>query len=315
MKNKKLWLGMLVMVLVFGMTVVGCGEEDGKTPFPTDGTLEEKLTWVSNGDNIEDGETYTIEVTADETISGHSISGSNLNNNITIVLKGIGAERKISFSDDSTIRLSVGRNVTLVLDENITLQGKSDSDSNFAPVSVSDGGVLEMKEGAKIIGHRTAGYGGGGVLVGGNGTFTMNGGTISGNTASGSSSYGGGGVYMGGGTFTMSGGTISKNTAVDHGGGVIVYSSSFNKTGGTITGYNSDTVNGNKARSSGYGHAVYAVLDVALIRNGLVLARIGIRPRKENTAGPGVNLYCRYIGNTDAQTWSGEWDAVDMFEL
>jgi hypothetical protein len=28
MTNKKIWLGMLVMVLVFGMTVVGCEEED-----------------------------------------------------------------------------------------------------------------------------------------------------------------------------------------------------------------------------------------------------------------------------------------------
>ena len=29
MENKKLWLGILVMVLVFGMTVVGCGEKTG----------------------------------------------------------------------------------------------------------------------------------------------------------------------------------------------------------------------------------------------------------------------------------------------
>jgi hypothetical protein len=29
MVNKKFWLGILVMVLVFGMTVVGCGSDDG----------------------------------------------------------------------------------------------------------------------------------------------------------------------------------------------------------------------------------------------------------------------------------------------
>jgi hypothetical protein len=28
MKNKKIWLGMLALALIFGMTVVGCGEDD-----------------------------------------------------------------------------------------------------------------------------------------------------------------------------------------------------------------------------------------------------------------------------------------------
>jgi hypothetical protein len=31
MTNKKFWLGMLVMVLVFGMTVVGCDNDNGST--------------------------------------------------------------------------------------------------------------------------------------------------------------------------------------------------------------------------------------------------------------------------------------------
>jgi len=36
MVNKRFWLGILVMVLVFGITVVGCSEEDGtkKVPYP-----------------------------------------------------------------------------------------------------------------------------------------------------------------------------------------------------------------------------------------------------------------------------------------
>jgi len=33
MKNKKFWLGMLVMVLAFGMTVTGCGEEEDNGEF------------------------------------------------------------------------------------------------------------------------------------------------------------------------------------------------------------------------------------------------------------------------------------------
>ena len=59
---------------------------------------------------------------------------------------------------------------------------------------------------------------GGGVYVGKNSEFIMNGSTISGNTAT----YGGGGVNVAaGGTFTMNGGTISGNTA-KNGGGVCI---------------------------------------------------------------------------------------------
>ena len=68
------------------------------------------------------------------------------------------------------------------------------------------------------------------------GTFTMNGGTISGNTA-----QSGGGVGVDNyGTFTMNGGTISNNSAVynddgGNGGGVYVAYGTFTMTGGTIS--------------------------------------------------------------------------------
>lgn len=92
----------------------------------------------------------------------------------------------------------------------------------------------------------------GGVLTGGNalyggvnvyGTFTMNGGTISGNVAT-----RGGGVYMGdGSTFTMTDGTISGNVAAS-GGGVYVNGGTFTMNGGTISGntavYNNGGGNG-----------------------------------------------------------------------
>ena len=103
-----------------------------------------------------------------------------------------------------------------------------------------------------------------------NGTFNMNGGSISGNTAS-----RGGGVYNGN-SFNMRGGTITGNTAREYGGGVY---GSLAKTGGTITGYNSDPSNGNVVKDgegvlARRGHAVYYSSD----------------RRKETTAGPDVNL-------------------------
>ena len=106
---------------------------------------------------------------------------------------------------------------------------------------------------------------GGGVHVYG-GTFTMSGGSISGNNAG----YDGGGVYVNSnGTFTMSGGSITENEATQNGGGVVVYGE-FNMEDGTITGnetshsgggvYVSETFNmsggsitGNKATTLGGG--------------------------------------------------------------
>jgi predicted outer membrane repeat protein len=109
-----------------------------------------------------------------------------------------------------------------------------------------ESGTFTMNNGT-IIGN-TAGGDGGGVYVKG-GTFTMHNGTISGNTATSS----GGGVYVGSGTFTMQGGTISGNTATYYGGGVyVVYSGTFTKsgTGGVIYGSNAPEGQANKAREA-----------------------------------------------------------------
>ncbi|MBQ9790480.1 MAG: right-handed parallel beta-helix repeat-containing protein, partial [Clostridia bacterium] len=64
---------------------------------------------------------------------------------------------------------------------------------------------------------------GGAIYISNSGTFTMNGGNISGNTVT---TGFGGGIYVYSGTFTMNGGSISENTATNHGGGVYVSSSS-----------------------------------------------------------------------------------------
>ncbi|MCL2603558.1 MAG: FecR family protein [Defluviitaleaceae bacterium] len=108
------------------------------------------------------------------------------------------------------------------------------------------------------------------------GTFTMNGGTITGNTTTGS----GGGVRVAdGAVFNMSGGTITGNTAAANGGGVIVQKigatgGTFNLTGnGTITNNNAQwggglavfgefsmnggTISGNTATDNGGGIIVY----------------------------------------------------------
>jgi len=140
-------------------------------------------------------------------------------------------------------------------------------------------GNFTMSGGA--VSGNTAKESGGGVVVLTGGNFTMSGGTVSGNTAK----KDGGGVFVNG-TFTMNDGTVSGNTAKESGGGMYLYKGIFAKTGGTITGYDSDTFNGNAVKDgsgavkNGSGHVAICITDES---------EAG-RKRKDTTAGPEVNL-------------------------
>jgi len=190
--------------------------------------------------------TYILEVNADESIAPHTFEYSGAIN-ITIVLRGVGGNRTIRLKSHECM-FRVNSNVTLILENNITIHGHSGNNkamvdvyggtfkmngsiitgNDRAGVFISDNGTFIMNGGA--ISNNTDEHGGGVNLV--RGTFTMNGGTIFGNTAE----YGGG-VYVNlPGTFTMSGGIISGNNAKKSGGGVAVYRETFNMSGGTISG-------------------------------------------------------------------------------
>ena len=215
--------------------------------------LAEKLSWLQT--NALSNVDYTIEVTAAESIGPTTLSYSN-KTNIGITLRSTEAAQTVSLSSNGAL-FTVASGVTLILDNNITLQGRSSNNNSL--VRVNEGGTLVMDTGSHIIGNTSSGNGGG-VYV--SGTFTMSGGTVSGNAAS----VNGGGVYVGiVGTFTMSGGIVSGNTASSYGGGVYVSNGTFSKTGGTINGYSaSDTSNSNAVKSgavviSNRGHAVVSL--------------------------------------------------------
>jgi hypothetical protein len=219
----------------------GSGDNNGST------ALAEELQRLQT--NAQSNNTYTIDVSANESMSPQTLSYAN-RSGITIILRGSGSERIISLSSNGSL-FTVESGVTLVLDNNITLKGRSNNNASL--VRVNSGGVLETKTGAKITGNTTAvaststlrSYGGG-VYVSSAGIFTMNGGEISGNTASTASSSStstsyGGGVYVSpSGTFTMNGGEIFGNTAYSYntyayGGGVAV-EGTFTMDGGEISG-------------------------------------------------------------------------------
>jgi len=228
--------------------------------------LAKKLAWLN--ENAESNNTYIIVVNANESIEPY-IFEYNEATNITIILRGDSTNRTISLKSNGTM-FTVKENVTFILDNNIILQGHS---GNTASVVWINGGKFTMNGG--IISGNTA-TNGGGVYI--DGTFIMDGGKISGNTAT----YGGGVYRASEGNFIMKAGAITNNTARENGGGVYVQSGffvTFSKTGGTITGYDSDQNAGNVVKNANgviahRGHAIY-------VDNEL---------RKETTADQGTNL-------------------------
>jgi hypothetical protein len=143
-------------------------------------------------------------------------------------------------------RLLVIRDGKKLILDGVTLVGLADNSNRL--VELGEGGELVMKSGAITGNTNTEEFAnGGGVNV--IGTFTMEGGKISGNTAKGVRTANGGGVFVSGGsTFTMTGGTISDNST-DYvngggGGGVAVASATFTMSGGTISGNSSTARNG-----------------------------------------------------------------------
>jgi hypothetical protein len=195
-------------------------------PVPSD-SLATALMWISA--NAEEGGVYTITLNADETITPCHLFFSG--KTVSITLTGGAAERTIDLSSNGSL-FTLQSGVTLTLGSNVTLRGRTNNTDSL--VRVDSGATLVMEDGSKISGNTSSSsYGGGGVYVASNGTFTMSGGEIAGNTAN-----SGGGVYVDSGRFTKSGGTIYgsnasdtlKNTATS---GNAVYASSAKKRNAT----------------------------------------------------------------------------------
>ena len=230
-----------------------------------------KLDWLKN--NASNNFLYLIEIDADESVVPQTLSYSG-KSGITIILRGNETVCTLTLSASGSL-LTIGSGVTLILDNNITLNGRNANSNSLVSIS---GGTLIINEGCKITGNSSSFLGGGvyvssgtfymsggeisnnssnssssgGVFVGSSGTFYMSGGEISNN----SSSSLGGGVYVNSGTFYMSGGEISNNSSSLSGGGVFVGSGTFYMSGGIIYGSNA-SINLRNTVSSGGGAAFY----------------------------------------------------------
>jgi hypothetical protein len=186
-----------------------------------------------------------IIVLSDSFSNGNVTFSSNVAKTVTI--RGDSMNRTISNSGSKEL-FTVPSGITLTLGNNATLNGNSKS---YSVVRIASGGKFIMNEGSKVTGANSSG-----IRVE-DGTCIINGGTITGNTATASSTTDswGGGIYVSGGNLTMNGGTITGNTTVTSsssndnacGGGVFVRNGTFTMTGGTITG--------NTASSPYYNHS------------------------------------------------------------
>ena len=243
-------------------------------------TLAAKLQWLST--KATSNSAYILEVTSVyEDLAPQNLSYTG-KNNITIQLKGIGSSRVIALSGNGSL-FSIENGVTLILDEDLILSGKNNNTASL--VQVNSGGKLILNQGVKITGNTSSTFSSGsGVFVNG-GTFTMNGGEISGNnsytyfySSGGSYLSKGGGVSVIYGNFTMNGGEISGNTAsssfsntssssqavsFSSGGGVFVgQDGTFTMNSGKILGNYSDSSASSPSSSSAsasfsYGGGVY----------------------------------------------------------
>ena len=287
--------------------------------------LASKLDWLQA--NARSGGTYILELNANENAGFWELYFYN-RNNITVIIRGVGSNRTLSSSSNG-ILFDVERGVTLILDSNITLRGRG----NNAPLIHVRGGTLEMNSGSAITNNNYRGVevdsggtftmnggiisgnkvngDGGGVAVW-NGSFTMNGGTISGNTAS-----CGGGVYINNGYFTMNGGTISGNKASDVGGGVQVDRGTFIMHGGTISSNTAFDLGGGVAVTastfSKMGGIITGYRTDPVNGNQSLNSRfghavyaygnyLGLVKSRETTAGRNVNLFYSRDGS-----FGGDW--------
>ena len=199
----------------------------------------EAITAIANEESDTDLY-YAINVTEDFKLPGSTENTFGDVTGINIYIRG---NHKINLtSQGSIICIAAEQFVTL---QDVGFVGLTNNNTALVYVTGHDASFTMAGNASLTDNTNNGSSNGGGVRVE-DGAFTMNGGTISGN----SGTTGAGGAVSG--TFTMNGGTISGNTTFLNGGGIMVYGT-FTMNGGTISGnYNSRTTgNGGGVHMSG----------------------------------------------------------------
>jgi len=163
----------------------------------------------------------TIEITAPISVT----ADLEVTKSLTFTASGTGKiTRDSSFTSGNIIQINAsGKTVTF---HDITIDGNSVS-ANGRGIIVKAGALVF--DNSVVLQNCNTSVTGAGVYVNNDATFTMNGGSITSNTAM----VSGGGVYNAG-IFTMNDGSITNNRSSTDGGGGISNDNIFNMTGGII---------------------------------------------------------------------------------
>lgn len=164
-------------------------------------------------------------------LNGHVLKGTG--NGSVIEITSTSAKIGLTLKDSNPNEVHTGNYDSLPAGGVITC-----GNANYGGgVNISNGAAYFTMEGGTITGNTVSEHGGGVAVGNGTAKFTMNGGTITGNTAT--KNGGGVAVLNVDSVFEMNGGNIKDNTA-QNGGGVFVYhnNAAFNMNGGMISGNN-----------------------------------------------------------------------------
>lgn len=209
--------------------------------------FEEAIARVNKDSDSE----YTIELTADISVNGFSITSPHK----TTIL---GSGHTLTMGVGGSVSVSKGAELTLGSTDGNVLNIRSAESMNIeAPSMLNIEGTCNMYSGVTLSGREGNNNFGGGVIVSG-GTFHMYGGTIEKcGIKGGSVCYGGGVAVVYGGQFIMDSGTIkdcyAESDYIDDctpmGGGVFV-------SGGSYFRMNGGSISNNRTANMGGGVAV-----------------------------------------------------------
>lgn len=237
---------------------------------------------------------YTIELTADISVNGFSITSPHK----TTIL---GSGHTLTMGVYGSVHVSKGAELTLgAADGNALNIRSAEGTSGDAPGMLNIEGTCNMYSGVTLSGREGNNYFGGGVTVSG-GTFHMYGGAIEKcGIKGGSVCYGGGVAVVYGGQFIMDSGTIkdcyAESDYIDYwdpntcftamGGGVFV-------SGGSSFVMNGGSVSSNSATNMGGGVAVAASYEEISGGLGTLKSSVEILGGKveENKAQKGAGVF------------------------
>jgi hypothetical protein len=281
------------------------------------------VTAATDGADADNTRVFEFNITGDFSVEG-TTAASFGGNHKTIRLVGI---KTISLDPagpkGSLIRTAANQRFVI---DGPTLQGRTDNDA--AIVYIAPNSDMELC-GGEVKGN--GGTTGGGVYIYGNGaTFTMSGGTISGNKSTSmiANAANGGGVLVYAGAFTMKGGAISGNEAKGDGGGVGVSGSTavFTMEGGTISAnkasykygggvyvyngaftMNGGTVNGNTLGGVALGHDDFSSKGIFTMNGGTISGNTGGGVSVDGYTGTSYGIFTMEGGTISGNTGGGVW--------